>query len=239
MLVSGNARSIAKDFLRDREKLRLKAYNTDGSGTWTIGYGHTRDVVAGKVITEEEAEMDLEDDVGEAAQAVEDLVKVPLTENEAAALVSFVFNVGRGTFARSTLLKALNAGERARVLVELMKFVWGGPKGHKTVIPGLQARRAAEAALWSTPSGEDPANLIQAAPPPATALDKPVYRSKIAQLATVVGTVLLSKLEEGIDALTTLATDGRLTTGLLIILGIGCVGGILFFKWRDYAMGRA
>ncbi|WP_247643165.1 lysozyme [Brucella sp. B13-0095] len=74
---------------------------------------------------------------------VERLVKVPLTDNQFAALVSFDFNTG--ALDKSTLLKKLNKGDYAAVPVELMKWVNAGGKK----INGLVNRRAAEAGLWA------------------------------------------------------------------------------------------
>ena len=44
------------DLLKSFEKLESKAYCTDGSDTYTIGYGHTQGVLPGEVITEVEAD---------------------------------------------------------------------------------------------------------------------------------------------------------------------------------------
>ncbi len=49
-------------------------------------------------------------DVGFAENAVNKYVKVPLTQNQYDALVSFVYNLGEGNFRKSTLLKELNFG---------------------------------------------------------------------------------------------------------------------------------
>jgi lysozyme len=80
------------------EGLRLESY-LDVGGILTIGYGHTGpDVVEGQRITKAKADALLRADLRVAMQAVSSLVKVPLTENQGGALVSFVFNVGVGAF---------------------------------------------------------------------------------------------------------------------------------------------
>ncbi|MCX5580223.1 lysozyme [Kaistia terrae] len=65
-----------------------------------MGYGHSSDgdyvVQPGAVISEAKAEALLKLDLREAESAVSCLVKVPLTDNQFAALVSSVFNVGEG-----------------------------------------------------------------------------------------------------------------------------------------------
>lgn len=134
------------------EGLKLTAYPDPGSrdGTpWTIGYGHTSDgfmkVHKGLKITMKQAEEALVHDLGETAAEIERLVKVPLTENQFGALVSFAFNVGVGAFAKSTLLRRLNAGDYGAVPAQLAR--WN--KNDGKVMAGLTNRRAAEAGLWA------------------------------------------------------------------------------------------
>ncbi|WP_057258479.1 MULTISPECIES: lysozyme [Ensifer] len=61
------------------------------------------------IITEAEAEAILRADLAKFEERVSRLVKVPLTDNQHAVLVSFDFNIGR--LGKSTLLKKLNAGD--------------------------------------------------------------------------------------------------------------------------------
>lgn len=135
------------DLIKSFEGLRLKAYQ-DSVGVWTIGYGHTKTATPGMVISEPEAEAMLRNDLAEAQGAVERLVKQPLNDNEYAALVSFVFNLGSGNFSRSTLLKKLNAGNRKGAADQFL--VWNKAGGK--VLAGLTRRRQAERALFITGS---------------------------------------------------------------------------------------
>lgn len=115
-------------------------------GTLTIGYGHTGpDVKPGARITPAEGMALLRKDLDRFEARVDREVKVPLTDNQFAALVSFAFNVGEQAFAESTLLRKLNAGDYDAVPGELMK--WTKSKGKK--MRGLVNRRAAEAGLWA------------------------------------------------------------------------------------------
>lgn len=117
-------------------------------GTLTIGVGHTgADVIPGMTITKAQSRALLRADLDRFERAVETAVKVTLSDNQFAALVSFAFNVGTGNFLKSTLLKKLNTGTPAgyaAVPTELMK--WTKSKGKQ--MPGLVNRRAQEAALW-------------------------------------------------------------------------------------------
>ena len=131
--------------VKEFEGLRLDSYLCP-AGVWTIGYGSTGDhVYPGQRITEPEAEELLRKDLWRFEDCVSSQVKVSLSDNEYAALVSFAFNCGCGAFQGSTLLRRLNAGEpKPRVFSEeLPKWVRGGGK----VLPGLVRRRDAEIAL--------------------------------------------------------------------------------------------
>jgi len=120
----------------------------DVAGIWTVGYGHTSaagipNVKPGMRINLVEAEEILKSDLRKFEERVERLVKVPLTDNQFAVLVSFDFNTG--ALHKSTLLKKLNAGDYDAVPGELMKWVNAGGKKVK----GLVNRRSAEAGLWA------------------------------------------------------------------------------------------
>jgi lysozyme len=113
----------------------------------TIGYGHTKDVRPGDVVTLTEAEKLLIEDLEWSESVVNNQVKVPLNQNQFDALVSFVFNVGSGNFGKSTLLKRLNAGRYDDVPHELKRWNKGGGE----VLPGLTRRREAETKLFCEP----------------------------------------------------------------------------------------
>lgn len=141
MKVDGDCLSLTEG----SESCRLTAY-PDPVGIWTIGYGHTGpDVHPGLVITREQAESLLEMDLAHAELAVNTYVKVPLTQHQFDALVDFTFNVGAGNFFNSSLLKYLN--EKNYVAADGEFKRWDLAEGKK--LPGLTARRAAEAALFA------------------------------------------------------------------------------------------
>ncbi|HLI61923.1 MAG TPA: lysozyme [Terriglobales bacterium] len=83
---------------------------------------------------------------GQRGCRVNRLVTVPLTQNQFDALVDFVFNVGAENFARSTLLRELNAGNTAGAAAQFLLWKWAGG----VVSPGLLRRRQAEAALFES-----------------------------------------------------------------------------------------
>jgi lysozyme len=139
-----------RDLIKRHEGLRLDAY-VDPVGVWTIGYGHTGPAARkGNTITKERADNLLTQDVREAEAAVTRLVKMPLSDGQFDALVSFVFNVGAAAFAQSTLLRELNAGRFAAVPGQLRRWVYGTVSGQKVILPGLVKRRNDEAVLWAS-----------------------------------------------------------------------------------------
>jgi lysozyme len=127
-----------------REGCRLEAYPDPGTGgaPYTIGYGHTAGVHEGDWCTQEQAAEWLKADVVQSENAVMQLVDVQLTQGEFDALVDFVFNLGAGALAGSTLLKLLNAGRYHEAAQQFP--LWVHASGH--VLPGLVARRAEEEA---------------------------------------------------------------------------------------------
>lgn len=133
-----------RKFIQAFEGLRLTAYLCPAK-VWTIGYGHTGDVAEGMTITLEQAEALFAHDVAVFEQGVLKLVKVPLTQNQFNALVSFAYNLGLGNLAKSTLLRRLNSGNYAAVPVELMKWDKAGGKP----VAGLTRRREGEGELWN------------------------------------------------------------------------------------------
>ena len=126
------------------EGCRLAAY-PDTGGVWTIGYGHTHGVHEGMVCTPPQAEAWLREDIQVAADAVNRLVQISLKQPEFDALVDFVFNLGAGAFARSTMLKDINAGNLAAAALQFP--LWDRDAGR--VLAGLLHRRLAEEAEFN------------------------------------------------------------------------------------------
>lgn len=132
------------DLVKSFEGLRVQSYLCP-AGIWTIGYGHTRTARPNMVVTREQADWLLTDDLRQAARVVMQQVTVTLNDNQFAALVCFVFNVGAQNFSQSTLLRLLQRGWYEQVPVQLVR--WNKARGE--TLGGLARRRAAEAKLWN------------------------------------------------------------------------------------------
>lgn len=133
--------------IKRHEGLRLQAY-LDSAGVPTIGVGHTAGVKMGDVISVEQADQFLREDLAWVEAAIRNHVKVPLTQNQYDALCSLIFNIGAGGFQESTLLRKLNAGDYAGAADEFPRWNKATVQGALTVIPGLSTRRTAERAMF-------------------------------------------------------------------------------------------
>ena len=115
------------DLLKYFEGCELEAYQ-DSVGVWTIGYGHTKGVHEGMVITQEQAEQMLLDELKEYEGYVEDMVEVELTQEQFDALVVWVYNLGPTNFKNSTLLKRINEGNFKDVPYQMKRWNKEGGK---------------------------------------------------------------------------------------------------------------
>lgn len=138
-----NMKYTSYNLTKQFEGCKLEAY-LDSGGVPTIGYGHTKGVRIGQKITQEQADQFLIEDMKQAEDAVNRLVKVVLSQNQFDACVDFVFNLGEGNFSKSTLLKLINQGRLKEAADEFPK--WNLCAGKP--LAGLTRRRLAEQALF-------------------------------------------------------------------------------------------
>ncbi|GKX58359.1 lysozyme [Leminorella grimontii] len=131
------------DLIKRFEGCKLRAYQCP-AGVWTIGYGHTDQVRRGDEISYAQAERYLRADLVKFEADVTRLARVPLTQGQFDALVSFAFNCGARALSTSTLLRKLNAGDYTGTADELLR--WNKSAGKE--LPGLTRRRAAERELF-------------------------------------------------------------------------------------------
>lgn len=126
------------------EGCRLKAYQCP-AGIWTIGYGHTKGVRPGMIITKEEAKKLFQEDLAKFEAVVKAFVRVPLNQGQFDALVSFTFNAGDEAFRTSTLLKLLNQGKYRAASMEFHRWVYAAGKK----LDGLVRRRNDEYGMFA------------------------------------------------------------------------------------------
>lgn len=136
-----------KNLIKKYEGLHLTVYRCP-AGILTIGYGHTKTAQPSMKINKEMAEILLEQDLTDVENAIKRLVKVPLSQNQFDALVSFIFNIGETKFSKSTLLKYINENKILQAGEEFMKWTKARQPGGLKELPGLVKRRAEEKTLF-------------------------------------------------------------------------------------------
>ena len=148
------------NFIKSHEALRLKAYQ-DSKGVWTIGWGHTKGVKPGDVITREQAEQFIRDDFAWVERTLNtDLVtgrdKPLVTQNEFDALCSLVFNIGSDAYLESTVRRKIKQGDKMAAARAFKMWVYSEHK----FIQGLANRRADEVRLFLQSGAADIAALL-------------------------------------------------------------------------------
>jgi lysozyme len=166
----------AVELIAGYEGCRLKAYRCP-AGKPTIGWGQTDNVAMGMTWTREEADADLCRSLTARTERVRVLCKRDPSDHELGALVSLHYNIGDAAFARSTALRQHNAGDALAASRAFGLFNKARVDGVLQDMPGLTARRAAEAALYLEP--EDGAPSIRM--PQAVEGQSSLAKSPIAQ----------------------------------------------------------
>jgi lysozyme len=228
--------SRGRDHIKQWEQLQLYAYLPTQNDRWTIGWGHTHTAVAGMLITVEQAEALLSQDLEWAEREVSNRVKVYLSQNQYDALVSFVFNIGVTQFRTSTLLEVLNDEKYEQVPGQLAR--WNKQtkqNGNAEEVRGLTRRRAAEAALWGGYEEEEFA-YGSPAPPQGRKGTTILKESKTAKagfsLAGIGGVNLLAEVGEFQGVM-----DIMQGASPYVLVGLG--GWFVYNRWLDSKKGKA
>jgi len=148
------ADASAIDFIKAKEWFRSQAYQ-DSAGVWTIWYWFTS--VNGKPVkkwdsmSQAEADTVLQEQIKQY-QNFDNLVTVPLTNNQRTALTSFEYNLWSGIRTKSKwwaqeIINAVNSGDFAKAGELMLQFNKANVNGKLTVLNGLTNRRKQEAAL--------------------------------------------------------------------------------------------
>lgn len=148
------------DLIKEFEGCELTAYQCS-AGVWTIGYGITEGAgvgikpAKGMTITQQQAEDLLRQAVDKFAARVDELITANVNANEFGACLSLAYNVGSNGFAKSTVLRELNAGRKDAAAAAFQ--MWNKAGG--VVSKGLVRRREAEKQLFLKPVSADMHNV--------------------------------------------------------------------------------
>jgi len=136
--------------IKHHEGVRNRPYKCP-AGLWTVGVGHligdgkSLPTDYNRTFTTEEIDGLLKSDLRRFELGISKMLpNVPLRQCEFDCLVSFAFNLGLGTFQRSTLRQALLRNDKKAAMESLVKYCRAGGK----ILKGLQTRRLDERALF-------------------------------------------------------------------------------------------
>jgi lysozyme len=257
---------------KDKEELVLFAYDDAHwppkeavpgdviNGTLTAGYGHTgKDVTVGMIVTQATADEWLTDNLCEAAYALEKKVGADvvseMSENQYAAVLDFVLNLGTGNPKNPewTIWKRLRARAWDQIPLEMAKFVNATVKdqeGNKKLVKlnGLVDRRNAEIGLWAVQEKGAidqnlPSSVTRASPTPPTPADPvPMTKSK----ALIVGAAgaaagagpMVNQVTQAIQPYAQQSHYVQQVLGFLALIGAGCAAAAIFFIWLQKKQAR-
>ena len=145
-----STKSKAAEIISLFEGKENEAYQDVGK-IWTVGYGSTwnrdenRPVREGDKISDAKALEWLKLAIKDIENDILKLVKVPISQNQKDSLTSLAYNIGKGAFSKSTLLKLLNQGApKLQIADQFLR--WNKVNG--IIKEGLTKRREKERELF-------------------------------------------------------------------------------------------
>jgi lysozyme len=141
---------IAKNLIKESEGCRLEAYLCP-AGKWTCGWGQTgSDVKEGIIWTKEYAETRLASSIRYCmSEAIESspILSDKASQEQLAAITSFIFNLGIGNYEKSTLKLRIDQENWVSAATEIKRWNKSKVAGILTPLKGLTIRREKEAKL--------------------------------------------------------------------------------------------
>ena len=151
-LVTPKPRIVAKDdstynkafkIIAKHEKFKSRKYFAPEK-KYLIGYGFSCSKYKTSHMSKETADRILYKKIKQYDRQIDKLIKVELTSNERAALISFAYNVGIGNLQNSTLLRYINKNKKKAASNQFT--LWVHCAGKK--LNGLEKRRVEEKQLF-------------------------------------------------------------------------------------------
>lgn len=207
------------------EGCKLVAYLCQ-AGVATIGFGRTKGVNLGDTCTQAEADRWLCEDLTEFCEGVKARLTRAPSKNELGAMVSLAYNIGLGGFAKSTVLRQFNAGDK---LAASRAFgLWNKVtiNGKKQVSKGLTSRRAREAALFLTPDEGDFDEVPQRVEPESTLVQSPIAQSGIVSIAGGTVAAVAAIADPVREVADSLSVNPMFVVALVALV----VGGVVIYQ---------
>lgn len=150
---------------------------------WTIGYGFTKGVKPGMQMTVAQADARLVTEIHDYERGVLASLTVAPSQNEFDAMVSLAWNIGVPRFAKSTVVKAHNRGDKPSAARAF--HLWN--KANGVEMSGLVARRAAESRVYLTQDQQASVLPVVVDMPQTVDDERPMTSSTINRASVVAG----------------------------------------------------
>lgn len=123
---------------------KVNATYLDPINIKTSCYGHTGpELKLGQKFTDDQCLDQLAKDLASHDKQMMNLIRVPITDYQHAAFLSFTYNAGVNNFKNSTMLRKLNSKDYDGACEELSKWVYA----NKQKLKGLVTRREQEKSM--------------------------------------------------------------------------------------------
>lgn len=230
----------SRERLKRMEGFRSKAYIPVPGDVPTIGYGFTRGVKLGDVMTRAEADARLVEELRPYEMAVWQGCTNEPNQNEFDAMVLLCFNIGPAGFKRSTVLKAHNRGDHQAAARAFGLWNKSGGK----VYAGLTKRRAEESALYLTPMLDDVSDPIapempQRIDPESTMVESPINRAGVVAGGTAAVATVAETARTVADVKYSTQALGDWLVPVLLIVVVALCGFMVWQRIRQRREGWA
>ena len=230
----------SRERLKRLEGFRAKAYIPVPGDRVTIGYGFTDGVKMGDIMTREEADARLIEELRPYEMAVWQACTNEPNQNEFDAMTSLAYNIGTAGFKRSTVLKAHNRGDKQAAARAFGLWNKSGGK----VYAGLTKRRAEESALYLTPEPDDvSAPIAPAMPqridPESTMTESPINRAGVVAGGTAAVATVAETARTVADVKYSTQALGDWLVPVLLIVVVALCGFMVWQRIRQRREGWA
>jgi len=195
------------------EGLRLRAYRCP-AGVPTLARGRTRGVKMGDTCTQEQADAWFVEDLTEFTDGVRRVLKRDASDNELGAMVSLAYNIGLAGFAKSTVLKKHNEGDRQSAARAFGLWNKARINGVLQVVDGLTSRRAREAAMYLS---DDTQPMPQVVEPESSLKNSPIATAGVTSILAGLSAGMAAWTEQGQQISATLGVDPLVGFAIVVV----------------------
>ena len=195
------------------EGCKLRAYRCP-SGVPTLARGRTRGVKMGDTCTQEQADSWFVEDLTEFTDGVQRALKRDASENELGAMVSLAYNIGLAGFAKSTVLKKHNEGDRQSAARAFGLWNKARINGVLQVVDGLTSRRAREAAMYLS---DDTQPMPQVVEPESSLKNSPIATAGVTSILAGLSAGMAAWTEQGQQISATLGVDPLVGFAIVVV----------------------